>query len=214
MEATSDLDAEKEALRIQAAAVAAQQAALTEAEARLDQRRVTLEQQENQLAAHLEERRRKLLQTAELAQSARAALDKERETFERQAEKSRAEIEQARRELQQGQREVLAGRAKLADLAGRMKKRWHRNWEAERQAMRRREEAVAEDRRRLERDAEKLEVRRAEIDREGLRCNGEVELGRRQIQAGWNALREAQQRWKEQQAGEQAALKGRAQVLN
>src|SRR5262245_56282693 len=43
------LEREKDAVRIQAAAVAAQQAALTEEEARLHQCRIALEQQEKQL---------------------------------------------------------------------------------------------------------------------------------------------------------------------
>src|SRR5262249_20103794 len=51
------LEAERDALRIQAAAVAAQQAALAEEEVRLGQRRTALDRQEEQLAAHLEERR-------------------------------------------------------------------------------------------------------------------------------------------------------------
>ncbi len=70
--------AEKEALRIQAAAVAAQQAALTEEEARLQQRRAALEQQEGQLAAHLEAKRQRLVRLREEAQAARAAVQKER----------------------------------------------------------------------------------------------------------------------------------------
>src|SRR5436305_12968199 len=52
----------KDALRVQAAAVAAQQAALTEEESRLEKRRVALEQQEAQLAAHLNEKHRRLVE--------------------------------------------------------------------------------------------------------------------------------------------------------
>jgi len=57
--------AETEALRVQAAAVAAQQAALFEEENRLQQRRVALEKQEEQLATHLEQRRLSLLAAQE-----------------------------------------------------------------------------------------------------------------------------------------------------
>src|SRR5262249_20734934 len=49
-----------EALRVQAAAVAAQQAALFDEESRLEQRGTALSRQEEQLASHLEQRQREL----------------------------------------------------------------------------------------------------------------------------------------------------------
>src|SRR5262245_28903339 len=54
------LEREREALRVQAAAVAAQQAALLEEEGHLDQRASLLALQEAQLARHLEERQKHL----------------------------------------------------------------------------------------------------------------------------------------------------------
>src|SRR5262249_12063195 len=72
---------EKDALRIQAAAVAAQQAALAEEETKLDQRRAALEQQEEQLSAHLEEKRRRLLEIRDQARNAHAVLKNEREEY-------------------------------------------------------------------------------------------------------------------------------------
>ena len=51
-----------EALRIQAAAVAAQQMALLEREARLGRDRMALQQHEAQLASHLDEKRERLLE--------------------------------------------------------------------------------------------------------------------------------------------------------
>lgn len=206
--------AEREALRIQAAAVAAQQAALTEEEARLEARRGTLARQEAQLAAHLEERRRKLIETAEEAQAARVALARERAAHDRHAATTAAELEQARRELHQGQQELQAGRAHLAGLARRMKRRWHRSWHAERQAMRRREEALAADRRQLEKDTEKLARQRAELTQGRLRFNGEAELGRRELQAAREELDTARRGWQEQQAREHAALKERRRALD
>src|SRR5262249_44805099 len=54
------LRAERDTLRVQAAAVAAQQANLAEEEGQLHKRRKTLERQKEQLAAHLDERRQEL----------------------------------------------------------------------------------------------------------------------------------------------------------
>ena len=66
------------AVGIQTAAVAAQQVALTEEEIKLSERRVALENQEAQLAAHLEEKRQKLLQLSKWAHAERRALEQER----------------------------------------------------------------------------------------------------------------------------------------
>src|SRR5262249_48488461 len=62
------------AVRLQVAAVAAQQVALSEQEARLVQRQGALEQQEEQLAGHLEEKRRKIHALHERVKVERAAL--------------------------------------------------------------------------------------------------------------------------------------------
>src|SRR2546423_392053 len=67
-----------DALRIQVAAVAAQQAALAEEELRLQQRRGALEKQEAQLAAHLDDRRRRLLELQDEIKTERAALEQQR----------------------------------------------------------------------------------------------------------------------------------------
>src|SRR5947209_6107387 len=74
----ADLQAEQDALRIQAAAVAAQQAGLTEEEGRLDQGRVALQRQEEQLATHLEEKPGQLLELRNQVRAARVALRGER----------------------------------------------------------------------------------------------------------------------------------------
>ena len=65
------LERERAALRIQAAAVAAQQAALTEQEQRLFHQQRSFDQQQDQLAAHLEGRRQKLLELQQRIQLAR-----------------------------------------------------------------------------------------------------------------------------------------------
>ncbi len=76
--ALDDAGTSKDAVRVQAAAVAAQQAALVEEEDKLDQRRTALESQESQLAAHLENKRLKLLQLSERTQAERAAIASDR----------------------------------------------------------------------------------------------------------------------------------------
>src|SRR5262249_5606784 len=76
------LDHEKDALRVQAAAVAAQQATLAEVESQLDQRRQILERQEKQLAHHLDERRQRLIELQDEVRTSREELQKQQTTFE------------------------------------------------------------------------------------------------------------------------------------
>src|SRR2546423_15260786 len=83
------------ALRIQAAAVAAQQAALTDEEARLLERKSALEQHEEQLAAHLEAKRRRVLSLSERTQAERRNLHKERATYEKYIDKVTGDLGQA-----------------------------------------------------------------------------------------------------------------------
>src|SRR4051794_13586670 len=119
---------DKEALRIQTAAVAAQQAALDEEEDRLQQRRAGLEQQEGQLAAHLEERRRQLGQLREQARAARAALQRERAFYHETVPRSRQDLTQAKKEVVEAQELAQAERQRLIALRRRLKQRWHRHW--------------------------------------------------------------------------------------
>jgi hypothetical protein len=204
---------EKEALRIQAAAVAAQQAALAEQEARLGQRRATLEQQEGQLAAHLEDKRRRLVQLAEHAQLARTALEKERAEYARHVEKVTSDLGQAQRELLEGQKKAQAERQRFSDLRRRLKQRWHRHWTAERKTQRQHEASLAAERQRLTRENERLQQEKDALVQARLRLNGEMELGRRQVQADREALLAEQARWQAESAQAEADLAQRRRAL-
>jgi hypothetical protein len=202
----AELERDRDALRIQAAAVAAQQAALTEEELRLQQRRTALEQQEAQLATHLEERRRQLSELRDQARQARSELQTERAAYEQRVAEAAHELACGRREVADGQALVQGERRRLSALRGRLKRRWHRHWAAERATMRRREAELAAKRRALETEAERLQQARAMLNQARLRCNGDVELGRRQLRAAWDDLHQQQEAWQEQRARQQAEL--------
>jgi hypothetical protein len=204
---------EKEALRIQTAAVAAQQVALAEEEARLQQRRGALEQQESQLATHLEDRRRRLLQVAEQAQTARTALQKERADYERHVEKVTTDLSQAQRELLEAQKKAQAERQRLIELRKRLKQRWHRHWAAERSVIRQREDALAAERRHLEKENDLIQQGKVELAQARLRFNGEVEIGKRQLQADRELFRQEQQHARERLANDLADLAERESSL-
>jgi hypothetical protein len=192
---TAALQTERDALRIQAAAVAAQQADLGEQEAQLQQRRKALERQKEQLAAHLEERRQQLLQLREQTRQDRAALKAETEASRRQNEEVRTALTREREAVQKELQQAGQERRRLIELRKRLKKRWCNHWQTHEAQLERREQALQAQRGDLEREAEKLRWERVQLTQARLRFNGEVELGRRQLQDEWQQLGLAQQQW-------------------
>jgi len=188
---TAALASEKEALRVQAAAVAAQQTALSEEEAKLQQRRQALEQQEEQLAKHLEEKRQKLVEIRDQAREAYQQLRGERKLREAQLTDGKDELLALHREVEDGRGQLRRDRQHLLRLRRRLKRRWHRHWAAERAAMARRDQQVEARRHELQRDAERLQQEHQALRQARLAFNGEMELGRRQLQAAWDKLRQA-----------------------
>jgi hypothetical protein len=167
---------------------------------------VALERQENQLAAHLEKRRRQLVAMRDEAREARSALRAEREAHQRRVNRTSADLEGQRRELAAGRQEVRADRRRLADLYRRLKRRYARHWKLKQADLERREKELAAERDRLERD-------RAGHADAVLRFNGEVELGRREVEDGRRELSQAQRGWAERHDRERAELRCRATDL-
>jgi pSer/pThr/pTyr-binding forkhead associated (FHA) protein len=205
---------EKEALRIQAAAVAAQQAALTEEESRLQQRRGALQKQEEQLAAHLEERRRHLIELREQVRAARAALRKERAAHAERAAAVERELERWRQQNLARQQQLQLRRRRLVKLQRGLRRRWRRNWDAQEAQLRRREMELLQQRHELEREGERLRQQRAALAEERLRFHGEVELGRRQLEDARQQLAAACRDRERDLARRQAELNECAQTLD
>jgi chromosome segregation ATPase len=203
------LAAEREALRVQAAAVAAQQTALSEEEAKLQERRQALEQQEEQLAKHLEEKRQKLVEIRDQAREAYQELRSERKLREAQLTDGKGELLALHRELEDGRAQLRVDRQHLLRLRRRLKRRWHSHWAAERAAMVRREQQVEARSGQLQREAERLHQEHQALRQARLAFNGEMEIGRRQLQAAWDKLRQARQAEDERQVQALAELADR-----
>jgi hypothetical protein len=197
---------ETEALRVQSAAVAGQQAALVEEELRLQQQRAALAQQEAQLSAHLDEKRRRLATLRHEVQEAHKALKSERASYQNQIAATTRELEIARAEIADGSRSLHADRRRLLRLRQRLKQRWHRHWAAERQIVRQREDELKKQARLLVQEKDRLQEDKADFDCSRLRCNGELELARRQLQAGWSQLQNDRQTWESQHDRQQTEL--------
>ncbi len=205
---------ERDALRIQAAAVAAQQAELAEQEAHLRQHRKALERQKEQLAAHLEERRQQLLQLREQSRQDRAALKAETEAARRQNEEVRTALNRERETVQKELQQAGKERRRLIELRKRLKKRWHKHWHAHEAALQRREQEVKEKLAHFERESERLQREWVQLMQAQLRFNGEVELRRRQLQDEWQQLGLAQQQWESCLNQEQAERTHRLRELD
>jgi hypothetical protein len=204
---------DRDTLRIQAAAVAAQQAALGDQEARLQQRQSALEQQQEQLSAHLEEKRQRLAQRQDQAQAERKALQAERDSYTRFLDRVRGDLTQAQMELVDGQQKVQAERRRLMDLHRRLKQRWHRHWVAEKKTLDARKEEVANEECNLAQLRDQLQKQEATLTRERLRFNGDYEIGRRHLHNAWAKVRQAQQKWRQRRHQESTALRLRAREL-
>ncbi|MHB1425028.1 MAG: FHA domain-containing protein [Gemmataceae bacterium] len=208
------LQAERDALRIQAAAVAAQQADLAEQEAQLQQRRKALERQQDQLAAHLEERRQQLLELREQARKDRAAIKADTEAARRQNEEVRAALSKEREAVQQELQQAGKERRRLNELRKRLRKRWRKHWQAHEADLERGAQELKARKANLEREAEKLQRERVQLMQAQLRFNGEVELGRRQLQDEWQQLGLQQQQWEACLNQEQTEHSVRLRQLN
>jgi hypothetical protein len=111
-------DPEQNALRIQAAAVAAQQAQLDEAEARLEEHRQALEQREQQWAAQLNEQRQALVDSTKRHEAERASWGREKADLQEWVTQRTAELEHKRQEA------VSALEAERARLQAEVQREW------------------------------------------------------------------------------------------
>lgn len=184
---------DQEAMRIPIAALAAQQIILFEEENKLQQRRLSLEQQEKQLATHLEEKRRRLVDLRAQASAARLELKKERRDYEKRVEDMNRDLACARHEIVEGRQLALKDRQRLLELRKRLKQRWHRSWAAERAALRRQQDDLLHARHRLESEQERLQQEKAALHLARRQFNGDAELGRRELQVERDRLNQERQ---------------------
>jgi chromosome segregation ATPase len=155
-ETTSDTASDRDALRLQIAAVAAQQVALGEEEVRLLHRKTALKLQEEQLSSHLEEKRRKILALHERARAERKALHQNRVAYEKHVAKITDNLTGAQREVLVNQESLWAERRRLAELYRRLRRRLYRQQEVERDYVKRREEDLARITQQQEQEGQRL----------------------------------------------------------
>lgn len=203
----------REALRVQAAAVAAQQAALEEEEMRLQQRRAELQQQEEQLAAHLSEKQRQVQLWADYTKSERDAVRREKIEQEKQFAKLEKELGQARDEIVKERQQVGQARLRIEKIYQRLRLRWQRQWASERDKYNRQFGTLVDHRDSLEARERDLRDREAAFSQEVVRASGEHELQVRTLQEQRETLKKDQESWRRRRSQEHQALKARARDL-
>src|SRR5262249_12807230 len=184
-----------------------------EEEAKLKQREIALQRQEEHLAAHLESKRSQIAALQEQVGEARAVLRRERDTFEDQAKTLLADVERDRSESAAAQQLAQRERKRFVELRRRLKQRWRRHWTVQEAEMRRREQALEAEWRRLADEADRVQQDRNDQIEERLRFNGEVELGRRQLQHDQAQLAQQQQAWAERRTSEQHEVRSQFERL-
>jgi hypothetical protein len=156
-----------------------------------------------------EDTRQRLIEARNQAHDAQAALRQERARQQKESTEAAVALSALKKEVEDGRGQLQTERRRLFNLRLRLRQRLHRHWMSERATMRKREEALAADRRTLEKECERLQAERQELYRARLHQNGEAELGKRQLRDSENKLRQEQERLQQQRTREQAELAAR-----
>jgi chromosome segregation ATPase len=157
--------------------------------------------------------RRKLAFVRDQARMACAALRAEREKYKQYVARTTIELNAARAEIAAGREQAAVERERLLRLYQRLKQRTHRHCLAQRQALRDREQELEAWERELQHLAQTLQAEKDELFRARAGFNSEQEIARRRLQIGWNKLKAARRRWREDQTRERAELEKRNREL-
>lgn len=190
-------EAARRTMRIQVAALVAQQIAVHEQEHRLAQRRAVLEQQQRQLADHLEEKRAQLDKLLEETQKARKQLREERLEYERRVEEVSHSLSESQVEMLHEKKLLVEQRERLAKLRERLKQRAEEHWERQQRRIEEHEALLADAWQYLSAKQSQLRREQEELANVCLRFNTDVEIGRRRLEYEWRTLRRRQREFAE-----------------
>src|SRR5262249_20493299 len=152
-----------------------------EEEARLEQRRSNLKEQEEQLAAHLEERQRQVQLWADFTKNEREALHKEKIEQDKQLAKLEKELWEAKEEVARQEQDVAKSRVRIDKVYQRLRQRWQRQWASEREKHQKLVADLDTDRSALQGRERIQQEREAAFKDEVVQNNTERELAQRQL---------------------------------
>jgi hypothetical protein len=208
------LEREKDALRIQAAAVSAQQAALFEDEARIRRREKSVEEQETQLAAHLAERHRKLIDLQDEIGRTQTDFEADREAQCRRMADLAQQVSIEQVAAADAQQNARLQRRRLWRLRGRLRKRLHKHWLTCQREKNEQLRALEKERQGLDHDRNCVRSEREILGQMRKRLSGEAELSRRQIEDAWRSYRQELQRQNALRASEREEIENARRDLS
>ncbi len=180
--------------------------AVTDEETTLEERRQALTQQRSQLDAQFAARQRQLVRLRNDAHAATEALRTERKSYKKYVGQAVISMDRARTEIAADREQAIAERWRLLRVHQQLKKRTERRCLAERAALEDRARQLDACRADLARTAQTLLRDKEALFHVRVRHNGETELARRQLQAGWNELRDTERQWEAARIRQQAEL--------
>jgi hypothetical protein len=201
------IDEYRQTLRIQAAAVAAQQIALEDEEVRLQQRRSDLQEQEEQLAAHLAEKQRQAELWSEQAKAERETLRKEKFEQEKRLARIEQELSYAKQETADEHQKVIAERQRIDRVFQRLRQRWQKHWSAEK-------EKHQKHAKKLEGESQRLEDAQAVHKQRVAQFNAERERALRELQENRTVLARERDGWRRRRSLEFTALKAKVREVD
>ena len=212
--ASVDGDPARDGLRIQVAAVAAQQAALEEEEIRLQKRKADLEQQQEQLAAHLAAKQQQLEDWSERTRVEQEALQADKLEYATTIAASDAAIALGKEQCAQDQQKLASERQRVDQMYQRLRQRWQKRWALEKEEHHQLLDKFETDRRGLEQGLAAFDEREAAFSQELVRFNTERELFTRQLHDERGELKKDQERWHKRRSLEMSAMELRHRELD
>jgi hypothetical protein len=204
----------RQALHIQAAAVAAQQVALEDEEVRLQKKRSDMLRQEEQLAAHLADKQRQVQCISEQTNAEREAYQQERLDHERRLAQTEEELKAAKVACHAEHEKLTQERRRVGAVYERLRMRWKSQWGAERAKQRTHEAELRADRQAIEERHALLRQREAALADDAARFHAERERVIRELGAEQAARRHAQERWRQRRSLEIAGLKDKSREVD
>lgn len=163
----------------------------------LEHRRRKLARQKAQLDAQFQARQRQLVRLRNEAHAATQALRAERNSYKKYVARTTVSFDVARSEIAAAQEEARAERRRLVRVHQQLKTRTERRCLTERRALDERAGQLDARQAELAQVAQNLEREKQGLLRDRARFNGEMEIAKRQLQAGWNEFKDAQRHWDE-----------------
>jgi len=180
------IEEERQALRIQAAAVAAQQTMLMEKELQLRDQGLELTQKEKQLAAGLKEKHLRLLQL-------QRSLKSKASNLQQQESAILGQLQHKEKQLDQGILAASSAKAQYEQFRARFKSRWKKVARRALETQSQKEKLLDAGLQKLKRDREKHE-REIEAHNNLLgQQRADLELEKRELKAAWDKLETARQ---------------------